>query len=489
MKSLSTPCKIAILFATFAVLCAGRIFTQEPLPPAPVPTSGTTQPQPSYPSGPPSANLAQAPNGIEVLSRGPIHEAFATPTTEPLPTTPVDKPPPKPIDELPPGERPEGNVTWIPGYWAWDDDRKDYLWVSGTWRVAPPGKHWVTGYWKEETGQYRWIPGFWTVAQNQSNGNHSITYMPAPPAPPNTPVPGEPPTPDSFYVPGHWVWHDAGYVMVNGRQVYQEAGYAWTAGYWARVQPGYVWVADHYRWTPSGYVYIPGYWDLALAQRGFLYAPVYVNAAIIRPGFVYTPAYAVPHTVLIDALWVRPSYCHYYFGDYYSPVYTRYGFESCIVYGRRSYDPIYAYAVYEHRAEPRWASIQMDICVGRSAGRIPCPPRTLVEQVRVGYRGPGLVASARVGEAYGVRTVRLEQRDRIEAVRHAEAIRQVAIERNMHEVRPAGGVVSAPKAAAYRLPTTPSGVRPSMIPPPRSIMTSNTKKAPPKRPDPHERPQ
>src|SRR5262249_24885403 len=139
-----------------------------------------------------------------------------TPTTEPMPTTPVDKPPPKPIDELPPAERPEGNVTWIPGYWPWDDERKDYLWVSGTWRAPPPGKHWVTGYWKEEAGQYRWIPGFWTVAQNQPTGNHSITYLPAPPAPPNAAVPGEPPTPDSFYVPGHWVWHDAGYVVSNG---------------------------------------------------------------------------------------------------------------------------------------------------------------------------------------------------------------------------------------------------------------------------------
>ena len=73
--------------------------------------------------------------------------------------------------------------------------------------------------------------------------------------------------PDSFFVPGHWVW--------NG------TGYAWRAGYWARVQPGYVWVAAHYRWTPGGYVFIPGYWDLAVASRGVMYAPIIVDPAVV----------------------------------------------------------------------------------------------------------------------------------------------------------------------------------------------------------------
>src|SRR5262249_79216 len=191
---------------------------------------------------------------------------------------------------------------------------------------------------------------------------------------------------------------NTGPVAINGIQTFQEAGYSWVAGYWARVQPGYVWVAEHYRWTPSGYVYIPGYWDLALARRGFLYAPVSVNLATVEPGFVYTPAYAVPHTVLIDALWVPPCYCHYYFGDYYGAVYPHYGFESCALYSRRCYDPIFVYAIYEHRAEPRWAALQVDLCLNRAAGRAPCPPRTLVEQIRIGYRGPGLVVAARIGE-------------------------------------------------------------------------------------------
>ena len=72
-----------------------------------------------------------------------------------------------------------------------------------------------------------------------------VTYMPQPPAVPEVADPGRPPTEDSFYVPGYWVWRGD--------------SYAWRAGYWARVQPGYVWVPAHYRWTPGGYVFIPGY--------------------------------------------------------------------------------------------------------------------------------------------------------------------------------------------------------------------------------------
>src|SRR5688500_1798104 len=67
--------------------------------------------------------------GVEVQARGPIHEGFASPTTEPKPTQGVPKQPPPPMEEMPPDERPEGDVMWVGGYWAWDDDRSDFLWV------------------------------------------------------------------------------------------------------------------------------------------------------------------------------------------------------------------------------------------------------------------------------------------------------------------------------------------------------------------------
>src|SRR3954470_11863358 len=123
---------------------------------------------------------AGQPNGVEVLTRGPVHEAYAEPTDPtPRPTPVVPQQPPEPVPELPPDTRPEGdNVSWIPGYWAWDDESSGFLWVSGWWRDEPPGRRWVTGYWQQVEGGWQWVPGFWaTEAVNQ------VEYLPEPPAP------------------------------------------------------------------------------------------------------------------------------------------------------------------------------------------------------------------------------------------------------------------------------------------------------------------
>src|SRR6185437_845057 len=73
------------------------------------------------------------PEEVEVLARGPVHEAYAEPTeVRPDPSPVIPRQPPAPIEELPPDQRPEGdNVQWIPGYWAWQTDPGDFVWVSG----------------------------------------------------------------------------------------------------------------------------------------------------------------------------------------------------------------------------------------------------------------------------------------------------------------------------------------------------------------------
>src|SRR5687767_2832027 len=84
------------------------------------------------------ANAQQTQAGIEVLSRGPVHEAFAQPyAADAAPPPSAPKAPPPPVPEVPPDNKPDGlNVQWIAGYWAWDEERHDFIWVSGFWRAA-----------------------------------------------------------------------------------------------------------------------------------------------------------------------------------------------------------------------------------------------------------------------------------------------------------------------------------------------------------------
>jgi hypothetical protein len=348
---------------------------------------------------------------------------------------------------MPPVEKPEGDVHWIGGYWSWDDERQDYLWVSGCWRTFPNGRNWIPGYWREQGQQWQWVPGLWVAAEKLTTGSTEIAYQPQPPAPPQVAPPGPAPNADSFYVPGYWVWRD-------GR-------YMWCPGYWARVQPNYVWVPAHYCWTPSGYVFVAGYWDFALAHRGMIYAPVFVDNRVVGATFVYTPAYAVSDVVVVDSLWVRPAYCHYYFGDYYGPAYHRYGYESCIVYGRDHYDSIIVYRTWEHRDEPRWHETQVTIFVERDAGRAPRPPRTLVEQqiiirqqtTNINITNVQVVApTSKIAADRGVKTVAVVGNARVEAQAHAQALRTVAVQQRVQVESNTVGMPTAPRTAAVQMP-------------------------------------
>jgi len=116
---------------------------------------------------------------VEFLTRGPMHEAFAEPyQANPEETLVVAKQPPEPINELPPNYRPEGNdVAWIPGYWAWDDERTDFIWISGVWRDFPPGQQWIPGYWHQVPTGYQYVGGFWIGGDVAD-----VAYLPTPPA-------------------------------------------------------------------------------------------------------------------------------------------------------------------------------------------------------------------------------------------------------------------------------------------------------------------
>lgn len=311
---------------------------------------------------------APAQEGVEVQARGPVHEAFAGPAIRgPRATPAVPKQPPEPVPEEPPNQRPEGdNVQWIPGYWGWDDDRQDFLWVSGIWRSVPPGRQWVSGCWNQVEGGWQWVPGYWAGDEQQQ-----VELLPEPPDPIREAVPAAA-SEDQSYVPGTWVYRDTRYV--------------WRPGFYVQYQPGWVWIPAHYVWTPVGYLFVDGYWDYSLDNRGLLFAPVYVNPRFYnQPGWVYRPSYCIPNSFLFGALFVRPTWAHYYFGDYFEAGYQRQGFVSWVDFrvGRSFYDPNLNYYRWRFRDDPRWLTDLRQVYVGRREGIIARPPHNLGQQTTV----------------------------------------------------------------------------------------------------------
>jgi hypothetical protein len=181
---------------------------------------------------PAAAHAQSAPVAdVQVLTRGPVHEAFAeTVAFEPQPGLVVRAEPPQPVEELPPEQQLEGDhVTWIPGYWAWDDEQGDFLWVSGIWRNLPPGRQWIPGYWSGiGDGQYQWTSGYWADLTTTE-----VTYLATPPprnldVGPNLPASSA----DQSWIPGNWVWVASRYV--------------WRPGYWLTLRTGWTWVPSRY---------------------------------------------------------------------------------------------------------------------------------------------------------------------------------------------------------------------------------------------------
>jgi len=315
--------------------------------------------------------LSQEPDsekGVEPQARGPVHEAFAQPMTGQVEEPDIaPREPPDPVTEMPPEEKPEGNnVQWIPGYWDWDEEQEDFLWVSGFWRDAPPDRHWVPGHWQEVENGWQWVRGFWSAEDEDE-----LQYVPPPPpsleAGPSTTAPEE----DMIYVPGCWV--------------YQDERFLWRPGYWVEHRPGWVWVPCHYVQTPGGCLHVKGYWDYPLHERGLLFAPVRIDRQLLTARWTYSPSYVVRPDFLISALFVRPAARCYYFGDYFDERVARRGFVPWVDYrvNNKIFDQNFAFYRHAFQRHDGWEDSLRQLYAARRAGEVPRPPRTLTQQAQV----------------------------------------------------------------------------------------------------------
>ncbi len=263
-------------------------------------------------------------SGISPLTEGPVHEAFLAPGSQAAYVT-VERAPPKPIVERPGVEKTDGRAVWIPGYWDWDPTRDDFVWVTGTWRVPPPGRFWVNGFWQRDEDGWTRIPGFWS-----GESADELTYFDE--GPPEQRVEeAVPPAPEVdqevFYVPGQYEPSPAGPVT-------------WRSGYWTQVQPNWCWVPSYWIWQPRGWLYVPGYWDYVLDRRGTLFAPALVSPSVVvvNQPIVYRPVVTIAYDSF-DLLYGpigRPSFFYDgYPGCYFDPLGSYYSFSSFGFFGNR----------------------------------------------------------------------------------------------------------------------------------------------------------
>ncbi len=377
---------------------------------------------------PPFSADEMAEEDRDDLLRGPVHEAFAEQVnSDPTPNLIVTEQPPEAVEELPPALKPNGReVEWISGYWAWDEDQDDFIWISGVWREIPQGFRWLPGYWTEVEGGYQWISGTWVSTQTTE-----IEYLAD--APPETlelgPV-GVAPANDQIWIPGNWMWN--------------ENRYAWRPGYWSAGYDNWVWVPARYQSTPRGYYHCAGYWDYPVNRRGVLFAPSSFNRRFRNNRITrFTPRVVVSTDLLTTHFWVRPSYRHYYFGNYYDVAYANRGLTPWCQYPqqRRTFDPLFAYYSRGQRANvyQNQLNVQFNLFVNQPNRR---PAITFRDQDRwqrdgglnlrpndlLGNRFQNLVDNS-IQDRSGLQFVRLENRQREQVQEEARGLRELQNQR------------------------------------------------------------
>ena len=163
-------------------------------------------------SAPPDPTAAT--EAAEVLTRGPVHEAFAeTVSYNPQPGRSRRKPRRLRSKNC---RRTRGRKgpTWLgsPATGLGTTNAATTFGSAAFWRDLPPGRQWVPGYWGPSGQGQQWTSGYWADAAVSSVG-----YLPEPPASAEAGPNIAAPSPDDTWLPGNWMW--------------QENRYAWRPGF------------------------------------------------------------------------------------------------------------------------------------------------------------------------------------------------------------------------------------------------------------------
>lgn len=228
------------------------------------------------------------------VDRKPIHEAFVTKITAPIPIEVIAERPPAPRSETPPPQ-PSSEMIWIPGYYSWDREANEFVWVCGVWRRPPANHRWVSGYWKENGGWF-WLAGFWQQELVQA------LYAQNPPPSMPEERPGNPPNDNSFWMNGYWEFDKA------------NQKFNWLSGSWQAFDPQWVLVPAHWQWRPEGYLFHPSFWDFPLDARGVAYDCNATELIPIEPTIIISRIYyCYPDYIFI--FWHHWHFHPHFWGD------------------------------------------------------------------------------------------------------------------------------------------------------------------------------
>ena len=228
-----------------------------------------------------------------------IHEAFFQETHSNILYQAISQQPPANIIEKIPSQT-DPLTIWIPGYWDWDTDQRDFLWVTGVWRKPPPEHLWVPTTWIDSDDNWIRVRGFWKN-ENLENIAYIRDWIPD-----NLDeVMSDPPGDDYFWIHGNWKYTE------------EQSSFIWFDGRWQLFDPNWIYIPAHYVWRPDGYIYIEGYWDWKLDSRGTCFANVSIDPDN-RLDLVFTPSQTVDTLKLINrAFLYYPNYLYLFWWHYH----------------------------------------------------------------------------------------------------------------------------------------------------------------------------